>query len=122
MSDKIRVGDSAEMAFDLEATKRGFNVSRPASASMKYDRILEVNGRMFRVQIKTANNRSKYFSVMLTTSNGKPYSSDEIDIFAVYVLESNQWHFIKPNNATSISLGVRKAINNNWQIFTDEFH
>lgn len=122
MSDNLRVGDIAEMAFDLEALRRGLNVSRPASAFLRYDRIVEVNGRMFRVQIKTANSSRKYFSVMLHKSSGEIYSSDEIDIFAIYVFKLDQWHFTKPNNATSISLGVRKAINNNWQIFTDELH
>jgi len=123
MSENQRKGDVAEMAFDLEATKRGYNVSKPARISLCYDRILECNGRMFRVQIKSAHGNGKYISVMLRKSNKSLYSPDEIDIFAIYIIGANEWHFELPNNAsTSVSLGVKKAINNNWKIFEHELH
>lgn len=120
MSKNLRAGDTAELQFDFEATKRGFNVSRPSVTGLRYDRIVEANGRMFRVQIKSSKIRGKYFGVMLTRTGGIPYSPSEIDVLAIHLHGSDQWHFIKPDvTKMSLSLGVKTEINNNWSIFTE---
>ncbi len=45
-------GDAIESLFDYVAMSKGFTVSAPRSNMAQYDRIIDVNNKLFRVQIK----------------------------------------------------------------------
>jgi hypothetical protein len=52
--NKITRGNIAEMVVMLEATKRGIVVSKPFTHDARYDLIFDVNGKLFKIQIKRA--------------------------------------------------------------------
>ena len=70
----------------------GYNVSQPFCQDSKYDLIVDVNGKMLRLQVKTSRetgNNSIEFNCRSTTTNSKSnksrrYSSNEVDYFATY--------------------------------------
>lgn len=53
-TNKITRGNIAEMVVMLEATKRGITVSKPFTHDARYDLIFDVNGKLYKVQIKRA--------------------------------------------------------------------
>lgn len=90
---------------------------------MPYDRVIDVGGRMIRVQIKLTsylrtNRKSPGYIVSLTNTADKSYG-DSIDFFAVYIEPKNVWVFIPvglaPQKFTCITMnGKFKDCINNW--------
>jgi hypothetical protein len=106
-------GELAEMRFDVAATSRGLVVSKPIH-NHDYDRIIDCDGRLFRVQIKLASLRTK--NAWAANANhgyhrgkGKhrPYTPDEIDIFAVYHPGDDVWFFIPVERVTGFGIWLR---------------
>lgn len=84
----------SEMEVMLAFIKLGYNVSQPLNADSRYDCILDKNGKLYRIQIKTSHlstktNNSIEFkcrSVTTTQNHYKEtrYDENEIDYFATY--------------------------------------
>lgn len=71
----------------------GYNVSQPFCQDSKYDLIVDVHGKLLRLQVKksnlTASANSITFSCRSTTINtqgatNRKYSSEEVDYFATF--------------------------------------
>ncbi|MEA2470187.1 MAG: hypothetical protein QOE38_1186 [Thermoleophilaceae bacterium] len=84
-------GAVAEIAIALEATKLGIPVYRPVAEGGRTDMILDVGGRLQRVQCKWANRERGVVNVRLRTSrraNGRyvttTYCAAEVDAVAAY--------------------------------------
>ena len=85
-----QIGTITELEVLLYITKLGYTVSIPYGDKERYDQIWDINGKLIRVQIKTASPIDDIESAILvycySTSNGKrhKYTKDEIDYFATY--------------------------------------
>lgn len=82
-------GEIGQLKIELEAAKRGYGISVP-TLSLKYDLILDDNGKLYRVQIKYLNRKSGKNSVELKLvdkrykySNG--YTKENVDLILVYI-------------------------------------
>ena len=83
-------GSITEMKIMTHFLELGYNVSRPLLQSSKYDCIIDINGKLYKIQIKTARNKdnnSFVFNCKSVTTTGKQsitatYTKDEIDYFA----------------------------------------
>jgi hypothetical protein len=86
-------GEWAELRFMARASEHGLSISKPWGDSCRYDFIVEHAGKFLRVQVKstTCLKRNSYAYHV----NGRPYSRDQIDFFAVYIIPKNIW-FIFP--------------------------
>lgn len=70
----------------------GYNVSQPFCQDSKYDLIVDVNGKLLRLQVKTSRetaHNSITFNCRSTTTNSqsnksRKYSDTDIDYFATY--------------------------------------
>ena len=89
-------GDIAEQAFVLQSLKKGWGVSIPTGDRMSYDVVLDVNGVLLKVQVKSAwfDQRKENFVVdnRRTQTNRKtikrsPYNSTDFDFAALYIDE-----------------------------------
>jgi hypothetical protein len=104
-----RRGEISELAFALAAARHGFGISRPYGDSERYDLILDparlpygphsARPRLIRVQVK-ATTQLQYGLYRVNAHRriyGKavPYTLDEIDFFAAYVIPEDSW-FIFP--------------------------
>ncbi len=84
-------GAIAETAIAHEAVKLGFDVYKPINEGTRYDLILDVDGRLIRVQCKWA---SRYGDVIVVRAYScrrsatglvkRGYTAEEIDAFGVY--------------------------------------
>ena len=70
----------------------GYNVSQPFCQDSKYDLIVDVNNKLYRLQVKTSrllNEDTIVFNCRSTTKNSQTnksryYQENEIDYFATY--------------------------------------
>jgi hypothetical protein len=93
-------GEWAELRFMLRATELGLRVTKPWGDNSPYDLVIETNGRFLRVQVKcTRFRRGRSYKCHLD-SNGHPYSPDQIDFLAAYVIPTDTW-YILPIEATN---------------------
>ncbi len=122
-------GAVAECAIELAAVRLGVPVFRPVAEHQRYDRVLEIAGRLHRVQIKYATERDGVIRVNFECSYLSPrgyvrctYTPEEIDLFAVYCPEVDQSYLIPVDEVAgrrALSLRVAPTKNNqraslNW--------
>lgn len=123
MSDSVRLGDVAEFLFDAQAVKRKLIVNRPIHAGTVYDRVVEKGGRFYKVQIKSCNvsSPSGNYRVHLRRSNSSGYKKSMVDVFAVYIQETNTWYLFRNTGVNSVRISTRyKDSTENWSIFNEK--
>lgn len=93
MNERKRVGSVTELKIMTAFIELGYNCSQPYGDSEKYDFIVDIEGKLLRIQCKAAvpYNDGDAFTVDLRrkdyTHEGNiftNYSHDEIDYFATY--------------------------------------
>lgn len=115
------MGDVAEFLFDAAAIERDMIVNRPIHAGTIYDRVVESDGVFYKVQIKCVNNPDRHgkINVSLRRSNNTSYSTDRVDVFAVYFTPTSSWYLFKNIGKPSIYINPKKHNQylENWKIF-----
>jgi hypothetical protein len=99
--DKKR-GEWAELRFMARASEQGLSISKPWGDSNRYDFIVEHDGKLLRIQVKSTTYRR--WRSYICRLNGELYTSKQIDFLVAYVIPKNVW-FIFP--ISSISSGIR---------------
>ena len=99
------LGKVTELEVMSYIIKKGYSVSIPYGDKDRYDQIWDINGTLYRIQVKTAHeykkNTGKAIEFKTTgTSNGKvtSYTKQDIDYFATYW---NNQVYIVPVEETS---------------------
>lgn len=98
-----------EMQVALYFIQLGYNVSQPLNMDSRYDFILDVNGKLLKIQVKTSHLSSpdtiQFKCRSITGRNQKGilktsrYSENEIDYFATYW--NNQCYLIPVNECSA---------------------
>jgi hypothetical protein len=115
-------GAVAELAVALEATRLGIPVYRPLAEGGRADMILDVGGRLLRVQCKWANRVGGVVSVRLRTSRRSSdgyvtttYRAAEVDAVAAYCPDVESCYLLPislVDGRTGIHLRLSRARNN----------
>jgi len=90
-------GEWVELLFMAEAAEHGYHVLKPCGDSLEYDVAVEHSGDLIRVQVKSssARNGTGYFCQFRRNYLvEEPYSVDELDLFAMYVIPEDVWYLI----------------------------
>jgi hypothetical protein len=91
-------GELAEMMFMVKAAQKGFATAKPYGDSRRYDFILDVGQRLWRVQVKSSNAQQygSYLVNLQRNANGEvvPYDASEIDFVVAYVMPCDAWFVI----------------------------
>lgn len=133
-SKSSKIGNLAEMQLMLEATQKGHIVSKPYG-DHRYDLVIDSGKNLKRVQVKAANrsqnisyyNGKKYSYGTYPVDLGQGYTSAEIDILAIYLIDDKKWIFI-PSYGLPFKTGVTRfsvlrdnawysKYVNSWEIF-----
>jgi hypothetical protein len=97
LSSKQR-GELAEMMFMVKAAQKGFATAKPYGDSRRYDFIVDVGNRLWRVQVKSssAQDYGAYQVNLQRNANGEviPYDPSEIDFVVAYVMPLDAWFVI----------------------------
>lgn len=84
------IGEISEQEVVLEFLKQGIMVSKPLVQSSKYDFIIDVNTKLYKIQVKTSTLKENAYlhfatSTSHTNTSGTKnlsYSKDDVDFFA----------------------------------------
>jgi hypothetical protein len=89
-------GEWVELKFMAEAAARGYPVLKPWGDSLAYDVGVDHKDGMIRVQVKStsARNGTGYFCQFHRNYLAHPYTPEELDPFAAYVIPENLWYLI----------------------------
>ena len=122
-------GAVAEVAIEFAATKLGIDVYRPLGEGSRYDLILDVAGKLTRVQCKWAPRHGDVVVIRCYSTRRnregllrRIYAEGEIDAFAAYCEEIDRCFFVPYEEfvcRTQIHLRLSGAENNqklgiNW--------
>ena len=97
MSNTVSIGDYGEALAVVNFMSKGAIVSKPLSNNARYDLIVEIDHKIYRVQVKSTNaiKEGKMEFATKTTNYTKgswksvAYSTREIDMFFLYCVENN---------------------------------
>ena len=100
MDTKLKA-DIAESAVKTELLKRGFRVLQPIGDRLAYDLGIDLNGRLLRVQVKSAwfNRKANYYliDVRRTKTNRrrmlrKNYNAKDFDFAITYIADLHRFY------------------------------
>ena len=127
------IGEITEREVSLEFLKLGIMVSKPIVQSSKYDFIIDVNHKLYKVQVKTSSIKEEgaYFDFATSTSHTNTqgtlnlkYSDEDVDFFATMCNE--QCYLIPKQICGSRSQRLRLQPTKNNQTkgiaFAKDFH
>jgi hypothetical protein len=94
-----RKGLMAELIFVAKAMSMGFAVSKPYGDREPYDLVVEDNGRVFRIQVKSVFSTTRWGYSIAAVRHSQhrpvaPYSAREIDFIAAYVVPHDAWYIV----------------------------
>lgn len=115
--NNTRIGNYAESLFDSECLIRDIVASKPVSETY-YDRLIEVNGELKKVQIKCVTVERDYAKVIFRYKLFNR-SKEKVDYYAVYFIKNNSWYFFPYSSVTSVRISLRSPRNenkNNWEV------
>ena len=91
MQENIKKGLLTELQCELDFTNLGYVVSKPITADSRYDYIVDINGRLLKIQCKTGaayDAEETAFSFLCCSTNWNTkslhsYNKDEIDYYYI---------------------------------------
>jgi len=100
---KLR-GEWAELQFMARAKERGLGVSKPWGESSRYDVEVEEGGRYMRVQVKSTIYKigNSYVCNTRPDNDLKPYTAEQIDFLAAYVIPVDVWYIVPARVAIAL--------------------
>lgn len=125
------IGELTELKFYLEAFELGFIASKPFGDNAKYDFIIDSDGILSRVQVKSTNIKDERIrgdayrinsSYGATRKNG--YTKKEIDFLAAYIIPENTWYIIpidKISGIKSLYFSPQKKCKKRLEIFKERW-
>ncbi len=115
-------GCFAEYRFAICAMEQGFNVSMPLLDSSKYDAIVEKDGVLRKIQVKSisearTNKLDRDDVQCVFRTDGKGYCVKLVDYFAIYVERDRGFYIIKNKGQNSIRLSTKGIYKDNFNNF-----
>lgn len=107
-------GDIAELAVATKFAQKRFIVSRPLSDNAPYDLIVDIEGQLYKVQVKARSTRKENISVELYSSMHnytRKYQKGDFDILALYDINSEKIAIINYEDISNQS-AVNFCMNN----------
>lgn len=130
MDNPNHKGNVAELAIATEAARLGLSVLKPLTEHERYDLVLEIGGRLLRVQCKWGSCQGDVIYVRLKSSYHSPtrgyvmatYDRTEVDAVAVYCGDLDRCYFLPIDLVAGrgvVSLRLKETRNNqraalNW--------
>lgn len=126
------IGEITEQKVALEFLKLGILVSKPLVQSSKYDFIVDINHKLYKIQVKTGTfKENAYLEFATSTSHTNtqgtlnlPYSEEDVDFFAT--MYEGQCYLVPYNLCGKRGQRIRFVPTKNGQtkgiLFAKDFH
>lgn len=118
MMDINHRGCLAEYQFAAECLKRGIEVSFPLLDSSVYDCIIDHNGKLLKIQVKSTGKKPRENRNTVQVSFHGNYPKNKVDYFAIYV-DIYEGFFIFPNDG--VQQAIRLSKDNKNSIYYNNF-
>lgn len=114
MDTKLK-GDIAEQATALYALKQGWGVLRPLGDRLAYDMVFDINGKLVKIQVKSAWFDLKTQNYVIDTRKTKTnrrkmirdtYTSNDFDFAVVYIEDINVFYVFPVNEFISYGSSI----------------
>ena len=84
------IGEITEQQVALEFLKQGILISKPLVQSSRYDFIADINGKLYKIQVKTGTFKEDSYLIFATSTShtntkgtlNLSYSAQDVDFFA----------------------------------------
>ncbi len=104
-------GEAAELCFIARASQFGLNVSKPLGGCLPYDVIVGYASHLHRVQAKSTmqyDPRSRRYRCQIVRADrSQPYSPDDVEFIAVYVIPEDLWYIIPMSTLRARHISLR---------------
>lgn len=98
MLNTVSMGDIGEAVAQMMFIQAGYIVSKPVSNNARYDLIVEIQSKLYLVQVKTTQSikdgkmdfATKTTNYVKGSWQSNAYTNNDIDIFFLYCIE-NKW-------------------------------
>ena len=87
-------GEASELEVALDLIDNGCRVSQTFGHSHPYDLIADIDGRLVKVQVKTANTRDGANQHYIKLSNPNKYDAQNVDVFAGYAISEDKVFYV----------------------------
>ena len=88
-------GEVAEVLFAAKAASLGFTILQPLGQSRPYDLVVEFDGKLTRVQVKSSWRLGQYRAYHFPVGTWhRRYRAKDVDIIAAYVAPRRTWYII----------------------------
>ena len=127
------IGEITEQQVAIEFLKLGILVSKPLVQSSRYDFIVDVGHRLYKIQVKTSSPKENNSYIQFATSTSHTntqgtlnltYSEDDVDFFAT--MYENQCYLIPQNECGKRNQRLRLVPTQNGQTkgitFAKDYH
>ena len=116
-----QIGNITEVAVMLAFLQQGYNVLTPYGNCERYDFVVDINNRFYKIQVKTASDQNGKIVIPTSSTNysgGKwirnKYTDEEIDFFATTY--NNQAYLIPIVDCGGREISLRYEPTKNGQI------
>lgn len=129
MKDTKIIGEISEAAITLALLKRGYSISKPIGENSRYDLIVEIDGKLNKVQCKTAKLKNDVViagisRVVRTKKNGGyqkiSYDNNDVDFFGIYCPDTNVCYLVPFAECPKTEIRFRVKPSSRKSAFTRE--
>lgn len=111
------IGNISEMNVIQDLERDGKNVLIPYGDCQRYDAVFEENGKIYRVQIKTADIKNETFHAQTRTNKGEVRDyNGEVDYFGVYNRNNNKSYLIPIEEINRPSVRLTQELKEKYEI------
>ena len=118
----MQIGKIAEYQFIIDASKRNLLPSIPVHDHRCYDLIVQGKNKLYKIQVKSTRSVSKtepnkkgtpYYKIIAChgSTGKKSYAKNDLDYFAIYIFDLNQWFIIPFHAVTSKNIRIYPSKN-----------
>jgi Pyruvate/2-oxoacid:ferredoxin oxidoreductase delta subunit len=123
LTTRKALGEAAEAAFLAKATSLGFGVAKTWGDSERYDFILDSGQKLWRIQVKSCRHFRSYYKVT-TRGATQPYTAEQIDFIAIYIVPENLWYVIPISLAASrdrLYVSPNRALHSKYEKYREDW-
>lgn len=104
-------GEIVEAKFQYLILTKNIIISRPFGDSLKYDFILDVNGTLYRTQIKSTSKIRTNGGYQVKASYGSKlsktkYTTKDLDLLVAYITTEDTWYIIPSKELSSAAIDL----------------
>lgn len=117
-------GELAEAAFVHKAVSLGLVVSKPFGPDARYDFVVDSGTRLYRVQVRSVRcDGGSGYLVRCCYSKQRPYTPQDIDVLAAYVIAENAWYIIPVGAfAPAVGIGILPGGRGRFESYREAWH